>query len=64
MQTGWHDQVDATTEDLFEPIAKPDVPDEPRNFVEVHEEVYITFRPSIASRDGAEQIERPNPERA
>ena len=64
MQAGRHDQVDATTEDLFEPLAKSDVPDESRHFVEVHEEVYVTFRPGIASRDGAEQIERAHSQRA
>jgi hypothetical protein len=58
MQPRRHDQIDATTEDLLEPVPESDVTDEPGDLVELHEQVHIAFRSGIAPRDRPEQIER------
>jgi hypothetical protein len=51
MQTGDHDQVDPPAEDLLEPVPKADVPNEPRNFLELYEQIHVAFWPGVATRD-------------
>src|SRR5207248_613422 len=57
MQAGRHDQVDATTEDLFEPLAKPDVPEEPRHFVglELDQHIHVALRAKGGTKHRPEQ---------
>ena len=63
MQTGGHDQIDVTAEDLLEPVAEAEVPEEAGYLFELHEEIHIALWPGVASCNGPEQVERAHSER-